>query len=120
MKLTRSQIRAIASKIAHERTIKHNAEIASRRKKYIPDAQKVVDIDKQIKVLAEKKEAVLKNYSFYRYNVNTLEEYTNEMCKSKEKIKDFSKEKIEEALVIASVDAADMDALMKNYEKFLI
>ena len=87
MKLNKSQISAIASKLEHEHSIK---------KKYV------------------------QGYGYISTMTNA-EAYALVFAKKKETVNSkFTCGSIEEALTIASVDAADMDALLKNYEKFLI
>lgn len=121
MKLNKSQIEAIASKIEFERNSKFKEEVAKKVKQYMPDALKIMELNKQESSISEQRGKIFSKYSGRSfYGCNTLEQYAETMCEIKEKIISHSHQKIVDSLIIASVDAADMDALMKNYEKFLI
>lgn len=124
MKLNKSQISAIASKLEHEHRIKAEKELVLKSKKYMPDAVKVIALEKQRSQLDTKIDSIKKKYVqgyVYIGTMTNAEAYALEFAKKKETVNSkFTCGSIEEALTIASVDAADMDALMKNYEKFLI
>jgi hypothetical protein len=120
MKLSKSQISAIAAKIEHERRKSIQEEQKHMAKKYMPDAIKIIELSKQRDELNDKISSIKNKYYGYMGTYSTAEEYALEMLKKKEEIRDYSVNRIEQALVIASVDAKDMEALMANYEKFLI
>lgn len=122
MKLSKSQINAIATKIQHELKEKQLAIITTHSRKYMPDAIKMAALLKEEEVINNKYLAIKNKYKGYMsFNANSKpEQIASEICKLNEINTISSLEAIENSLIIASVDAADMDALMKNYQKFLI
>lgn len=122
MKLNKSQISAIASKIEHEQKKKFDDQVKAASKKYLGDAKRIISLEKKIDEMQEEVVEIKKRYYYYISSNGSMkpEDLAIQLTVYKVTNKVPSHTQIEEALTIASVDSNDMEQLMKNYEKFLI
>lgn len=123
MKLNKSQITAIASKIKFDADKKDNEILKEASKKYLKIANEIIALEKVAKVAEDKIKDIKQKTGlgyYTTYNDTKPETIAHDIAKKQSKIETVCVNQIESALVIASVDSQDMETLLKNYEKFLI